>query len=143
MNKTLRIILNILIVIASLACVISAFNLISSISYANREVEDPAETYAGIFEYTLEHRAYGEIMDDYYAKRLSSFEPAAGYEDMYKVAEYAHDAFMTKIMIEKGDAKKESMYADMAKTARGNLGPYAYTADEIDGMIEGAIKGGK
>lgn len=135
MNKKLKIILNILIVIASIAFFLCFVDLIFSIGYANREVEDPAETYAGVFEYKLEHRAYGEIMGDYYVQRMDSFTPAAGYEDLYRVAEYAHSAFMIMVCDEKNDPEKASLYRKKAKSQRGELGAYAYTADEVDEML--------
>ena len=138
MNKKLKVILNILLVAAALAFFISFLNLLFSIQYANREVEDPAETYAGVFEYQLEHRAYGEIMSSYYSRRLDSFDAPAGYENLYRVGEYAHCDFMSKVCDEKGDTNKASMYTEKAAVLRGELGDYGYTADDIDGMIQNA-----
>ena len=137
MNKTLRVILNILTVIALIAFVGCFLNFVSSIKYANREVEDPAETYAGVFEYELKHRAYGEIMGDYYVRRMKSFDPPAGYEDLYRIGEYAHSAFMSRVCEEKGDSGKESLYREKADKLRKELGDYEYTAGEIDEMIKG------
>ncbi|MCR4762038.1 MAG: hypothetical protein K5696_00765 [Lachnospiraceae bacterium] len=135
MNKKLKVILNILIVVASIVFFFCIINLILSIRYANRDVEDPAETYAGVFEYELEHRAYGEIMGDYYVRRLDAFTPEAGYEDLYRVAEYAHSAFMIMVCEEKNDPEKASLYGKKAESLRSELGAYAYTADEVDEMI--------
>ena len=136
MNKTLRVILNILLVVAVIAFAISCIDLIFSIQYANREEEDPAQTYAGVFEYKLEHRAYGEVLEDYYSRRLDNFEAPAGYEDMYRVAEYAHDAFMVKVCDGKGDTKKASLYGSRAENIRKELGAYKYTADEVDARLK-------
>ena len=136
MNKILKVILNILIVIAVLAFLVSLVLLAVSIQYANREVEDPAETYAGVFEYKLKHRAYGEIMGDYYADRLDSFTPPAGYEDLYHVGEYAHTAFMSRVYEEKGDSGKASLYREKTESLRKEMGAYEYTADEVDEMIQ-------
>ena len=138
MNKVLRVILNILIVIASIALLVCVIDLIGSIKYANREVEDPAETYAGVFEYKLEHRAYGEIMGDYYVERLHSFSAPAGYEDLYRIGEYAHTAFMSRVCAEKGDSGKEALYKEKAQAIGKELGTYEYTAAEIDGMLDKA-----
>lgn len=135
MNKVLKVILNILIVISLTAFAVSLVNLIFSIRYANRKTEDPAETYAGVFEYELEYRAYGEIMSSYYSRRLASYEPPAGYEDLYRIGEYAHTAFMTGVYDEKGDAGKASLSREKTKKLRKELGAYEYTADEIDEMI--------
>ena len=138
MNKTLKMILNVLLVMASIGFLICFIDLMFSIQYANREVEDPAETYAGVFEYELENRAYGEIMGDYYVRRMKSLDPPAGYEDLYRVAEYAHTAFMTRVYDEKGDSGKASLYREKTGTLRKGLGSYEYTADEIDDMIKRA-----
>ncbi len=138
MNKALRVILNILIVIASLVLLVCIADLVTSINYANREVEDPAETYRGVFEYKLKHRAYGEIMGDYYVRRLDNFTPEAGYEDLYHVAEYAHAAFMAEVCEEKGESDKASSYREKASDSRGELGAYEYTADEVDEMLKKA-----
>ena len=140
MNKILKVTLNVLLVIASIAFAVSLLNLIFSIQYANREVEDPAETYAGVFEYELEHRAYGEIMSSYYSRRLASFDPPAGYENLYHVGEYAHTAFMSRICDEKGDQKKAALYREKAEKIRRELGDYEYTADEVDEMIKNNIR---
>ena len=59
--------------IAALFFLVSFVDLVSSIRYAHREMEDPAETYAGVFEYELENRAYGEVMEDYYVRRMDNF----------------------------------------------------------------------
>ena len=136
MNKILKVTLNILIVTASIAFAVCFLNLIFSIQYANREVEDPAKTYAGVFEYELQHRAYGEIMGDYYVRRMKSYDPPAGYEDLYRIGEYAHTAFMSRIYDEKTDPKKADIYREKTKELRKELGSYEYTADEIESFLE-------
>ena len=138
MNKKLKVTLNVLIVIVSIAFGIKLVDMICSFGYANRETEDGAQTYAGVFEYDLEHRAYGEIVGSYYAKRLDSFDPPAGYEDLYHVGEYAHDAFMSRVCEEKGDPGKAALYKEKTESVRKELGAYEYTADEIDGMLKNA-----
>lgn len=138
MNKKLKVILNILIVAASIVFVVSLIALMGSFLYANRKVADPAETYADVFEYELKHRAYGEIMGDYYVRRMDSFDAPEGYEDLYRIGEYAHTAFMSRVYDEKKDTDKASLCRDKAEKQRGELGSYEYTADEIDEMIEKA-----
>ena len=135
MNKRLKVILNILIVAAAIAFAVGFIDFIESSRYANREVEDPAETYAGVFEYELDHRAYGEIIGSYYSKRMYSFDAPAGYEDMYRIGEYAHTAFMERVYDEKGDASKAASYRDKKESLRKGLGAYEYTAAEIDKKI--------
>ncbi len=138
MNKALRIILNILIVIAAIFLAGSILDFIFSVQYATREKEDPAETYKGVFEYMIDHRAYGETIDDDYSDRLDDLVAPAGYEDMYRVAEYAHTDFMTRVYDEKGDSRKAASYREKIKELRSGLGAYEHTADEIDGMIQKA-----
>ena len=138
MNKTLKVILNILIVVACLGFLVSFIYLITSIRYKNRDVEDPVETYAGVFDYRLEHRAYGEVLTDYYVHRMSSLTAPEGYEDLYRVGEYAHTAFMSRVYEEKGDAERVSLCSEKMKSLRSQLGDYAYTADEVDEMIRKA-----
>ena len=138
MNKAMRVMLNIMIVIAAIVLFFCLVNLALSIQYANREVEDPVKTYQGIFEYELKNRAYGEIMGDYYVRRLSSFTPQPGYEDLYRVAEYAHNDFMIRVFEEKGDTDKASAYIEKKEKLKRQLGAYEYTADEVDEMIKNA-----
>ena len=135
MNKALKIVLNILIVIASLVFLVSVVELVSSIKYANREQEDPAETYAGIFDYLLDKRSYGEVVGDYHFQRRETFDPAPGYENLFLVGEYGHDAFMARVFEEMGDGTRASACRERMQSLRGELGDYAFTADEIDEMI--------
>ncbi len=130
-----KVILNILIVIAALVCLAMLAEMMGSFKYANREVEDPAETGMMVFEYELEHRAYGEIVESWYVDRMSSMEAPAGLEPTYLVAEYAHTAFMSRVYEETGD--EEAMAANSARREdlRNSLGHYRCTADEVDEMI--------
>ena len=50
MNKTVKVIMNILLVIAGLVFLVSLIGMISSFGYANRETENPAETQKSVFE---------------------------------------------------------------------------------------------
>ncbi|MCR4897039.1 MAG: hypothetical protein K5891_09720 [Lachnospiraceae bacterium] len=138
MNKVVKIVLNILIVVASLILLVSIVNLASSIKYVNREVEDPAETYAGIFDYLLEKRSYGEVVDDYHFQRRETFDPTTGYENLFLVGEYGHDAFMARVFAEMGDDSRASACRERMRSLRGGMGDYAFAADEIDEMIANA-----
>ncbi|MBO4373817.1 MAG: hypothetical protein J5829_01805 [Lachnospiraceae bacterium] len=135
MNKILRVTLNILIIITSIAFAAGLLDLLFSIQYANREIEDPAKSYAGVFEYEIKHRAYGEIMGSYYSKRMDSFDPPAGYEDLYHIGEYAHTSFMSRVYEEKGDPQRADSYREKKERLKKELGSYEYTADEIDGFL--------
>ena len=138
MNKMVKVILDILTVIACLAFLFLTIEMVSSYRYAHREKEDPIETERSVFEYELRHKSYGEIMSTYYAKRMYNFEPQAGMEDIYNVAEYAHVAFMSRVYAEKGDDRMSESNALRMETVRNRLGAYAYTADEVDEVIRNA-----
>ena len=138
MNKTVKVIMNILLVIAGLAFLVSLVVMLGSFGYANREVEDPAEQYRSVFEYKLKHKAYGEVLGTYYTKRLDNFDPEEGMEDIYRVAEYAHAAFMSRVYDEKGDSGRAATNASNMEKLKSSLGAYAYTADEVDEMIRNA-----
>ena len=138
MNKMVKVILDILIVIACLVFFALTIEMVSSYRYAHREKEDPVETERRVFEYELRHKSYGEIIDTYYVKRMYNFEPQDGMEDIYNVAEYAHAAFMSRVYAEKGDDRMSESNALRMETVRNRLGAYAYTADEVDEVIRNA-----
>jgi hypothetical protein len=138
MNKMMKVVLDILIVIACLAFVFLTIEMVSSYRYAHREKEDPVETERRVFEHELRHKSYGEIIDTYYVKRMYNFEPQDGMEDIYNVAEYAHAAFMSRVYAEKGDDRMSESNALRMETVRNRLGAYAYTADEVDEVIRNA-----
>ncbi|MBP5608412.1 MAG: hypothetical protein J6X66_09135 [Lachnospiraceae bacterium] len=138
MNKTAKVILTVLTVIAGLVFFALFVDMMGSFKYANRETEDPAESRMRVFEYKLRHKAYGEIMGTYYSLRLSDMEAQPGMEDIYNVAEYAHAAFMSRVYTEKGDESAVRSNAVKMDELKGSLGEYKYTADEIDEMIRNA-----
>ena len=131
MNKMMKVVLDILIVIACLAFLFLTIEMVSSYRYAHREKEDPVETERRVFEYELRHKSYGEIIDTYYVKRMYNFEPQDGME-------YAHAAFMSRVYAEKGDDRMSESNALRMETVRNRLGAYAYTADEVDEVIRNA-----
>ena len=138
MNNIVKVILDILIVIACLAFLFLTIEMVSSYRYAHREKEDPIETELRVFEYELRHKSYGEIIDTYYVERMYNFEPQDGMEDIYNVAEYAHAAFMSRVYAEKGDDRMSESNALRMETLRNRLRAYAYTADEVDEVIRNA-----
>ncbi len=142
MNKIAKVVLNVLIVIAAVVSVVLFIVMAASVRYANRKTEDPVESEMRVFEYELSHRAYGEIMGSYYAERLSRFDPMPGMEDIYNVAQYAHAAFMSRVYAEKKDESMICANEEKIESLRNRLGAYAYTADEIDAMIN-AVRFGK
>ena len=74
MNKMVKVILDILIVIACLVFFALTIEMVGSFKYAHREKEDPVETERSVFEYELRHKSYGEVMNTYYVKRMYNFE---------------------------------------------------------------------
>lgn len=138
MNKAVRVILDIPIVIAGIAFLGMIAVTKDSFRYAGREKEDPVEVERRLFEYELRHRSYGEIMYDYYFERMMRPEPQPGLEDLYHVAEYAHAAFMSRVYAEKGDEQAVASNAAKRSELKSALGDYAYTADEVDEMIRTA-----
>jgi len=138
MNKTVKVILNILIVIAAIGLFLSLIVMGQSFRYANREVEDPNELSIEVFGYDVKDKSYGEVLESFYVKRLSSFEAPEGMEGLYHVAEYAHNAFMSRVYEEKGDEEMFRANAEKAEVLRQQLGDYAFTADEVDEMVRTA-----
>ncbi len=141
MNKAAKVILNILIVIAGAAFLAMMIYLGGSFSYKNREKEDKAERSRRVFEYELENRAYNEIMDSYYVYHNSvkdDPEEEEAMQDIYRVAEYAHAAFMSRVYQEKGDESAVRANAQKMEKLKENLGDYSYTAEEVNEMIQKA-----
>ena len=138
-NKKLNLLFNILLVIAGLAFFCCLILLFDSIKYKNREVEDPTERDQRVFEYELKHQAYNEIVGHYSTDRLSDFDPQPGYEDSYRVSQYAHAAFMSAIYEAEQNESKAKRNEATRESLKKELGKYAYTADEIDEIIRKAL----
>ena len=98
MNKAINVILNIVIAALSVFVLVYFFYIISVFHNAKEQKEKSAsEDKTSVLEYELEHKAYDEIIDSYYAKRMYSFEAPEGYEDIYNIGEYCHLSFMLKV----------------------------------------------
>ena len=138
MNKLINAILDILILIAACACIASLINMAGAIRYAHRQSEDPVEKNESQLAYKVRHRAYGEVMSTYYAERLDNLEPQPGMENLYHVAAYAHAAFMSRVYEEKQDQQAARENAQKRENLRSALGDYAFTADEVDEMLQKA-----
>ena len=135
LNKILKIVLNIAIVIAAFIFIVEASVLKQSGEYANK---DMAEEYAGemgVFEYKLRHKAYGEILKSYFTDRMYSMEAPEELSATYLVASYANTAFLNRIYQEKADKKNMAACDIKMEDIRSELGEYAYTADEIDEIV--------
>ena len=136
MNKKLKLLFNILIVVAALGFLVSLVDLIGSIQYRNREVPDESAETMGVFDYKIKHKAYGEITNTYFTDRMYSMEAPAGIEKTYLVAEYANMAFLKRLYAEKGDSQKEQECLEKLNAIRAQLGDYAFTADELEKIVK-------
>ena len=135
LNKILKIVFNIAIVIAALLCLMFFIDMKASFDYAKEQGADDSGTTMDVFDYKLKHKAYGEVVDHYFTDRMYSMTAAEGLEKTYLVAEYANTAFMRRIYAEKNDAQHEKASLDKLDSIRAELGDYAYTAEEIDSVI--------
>ena len=135
MNKTLKIILNILIGIAALGCLVFFIEYAGSVTYAHREIEDPSISAMQVFDYEVSHKAYGELVSGYFSDRISDFDAPAGEEILYATAEYANRSFLSKAYEEQGNAEKIASCEAKKAELREKLGDYDFAADEIDAIL--------
>ncbi len=67
--------MNILIVIASLVFIISLVDMAGSFDYVKKQKEKAADdSFISVFEYELKHKAYNDVLETYYVKRLDGME---------------------------------------------------------------------
>ena len=136
-TKAVSVIMTIVIVILSIVLFFYFIFMIDSFKYAKEQREKKAsENENPVMEYELEHRAYDEIVDTWYVKRMSSLEPVSGYENTYNIAEYCHLAFMSKVYEAEGNADRIRLCDDRRKAVKDKLGSYSYISDEVDGVLE-------
>ncbi len=140
MNKTVKVILNILIVIAGLFFFMTFIYMIESIKYENRDVVTKSEQRMNTLDYEIRMRAFDGVLDSYHLERADSLESPEEMEDLYNVGGYAETAFFKRVYEEKGDKDKVKACADNMKRLRGQLGAYEYAADQIDEIISSAPK---
>ncbi|MCR5283533.1 MAG: hypothetical protein K6E18_09200 [Lachnospiraceae bacterium] len=138
MNNKIKILLNLMIVIAAIVFLAMLINMNAAIRYAHRDTEDPVESAQRQMAYKVSHRAYGEVVDTYYWKRSDYLEPPEGMEDLYHVAAYAHAAFMSRVYEESKDEQAVRENAEKMERLKKDLGAYAFSADEVDAMIKKA-----
>ncbi|MCR5251578.1 MAG: hypothetical protein K6E50_13330 [Lachnospiraceae bacterium] len=134
-NKILKTIFNVAIGIAAVVFAAFFFDMLGSVKYANRETEDPSISEMGVFEYRLEHKAFGEILKSYHTDRMGSMEPIEGCEKIYALAGYADNAFLRRVYEEKKDVENENICRERCAGFRNDLEPYAHAADEIDEIL--------
>jgi hypothetical protein len=136
MSKKVKVILDILIVLAAIFCFAACISMISAYKFAQKRDIDEAESDKRVFAYRVEKKAYGKIVSEYYLDRCNSPLPPEGREDLHHVAAYAHAAFMDRVYQTKGDEKKIAESNETLRQCRAELGDYSYTADEVDEMLD-------
>ncbi len=134
-NKYTVLIINSLLVIAGIAFLICLIDMIYSFRYRFREMSDPSEEYAAVFEYQLEHKAYNEILDSYHVLRMQDLDPKPGSENIYRAGAYADAAFMVPVYeAEHSDVRSEKNEQKLA-VIRNELGDHIQIADDIDKIV--------
>lgn len=138
-SKKLNLLFNLLLAVAGFAFFLCLIYLITSIEYKNREIEDPVAADQRVFEYKLKHKAYNEIISSYYTDRLYDFEPKPGYEDSYRISQYAHAAFMRAVYEAQQNESKIMRNETQLESLKSRLGSYSYTADDIEEVLRKAL----
>ena len=137
-NKAANIILNIIIVVLCIFCFLTFFYMIGSFDYAKEHAENkPSESDLGGLNYDLEHGAYEHVLSSYYTKRLYDYEAPEGYEYTYKISEYCHLTFMSKIYEAQGNDDKLKLCNEKRDAVKDELDSYSYITDEVDELILG------
>ena len=137
-NKAANIIMNIIIVVLCIFCFVTFIYMIGSFNYAKEQGEKKStESDLGGINYELEHSAYDRVLSSYYTKRLYDYEAPEGYEYTYKIGEYCHLTFMSKIYEAQGDDSKIKLCEEKREEVKGELDSYSYISDEVDGLFSG------
>ena len=137
-NKAANITMNIIIVVLCIFCFVTFVYMIGSFNYAKEQGEKKStESDPGGINFELEHGAYDRVLSSYYTKRLYYYEAPEGYEYTYKIGEYCHLTFMSKIYEAQGDDSKIKLCEEKREAVKGELDSYSYISDEVDGLILG------
>ncbi|MBP3248798.1 MAG: hypothetical protein J6M48_00405 [Ruminococcus sp.] len=132
MNRSLKVVFNILIAAAALGILLMLFMIKDEIvNNAKKEEKNVMRS----FEYEVEHRAYGEVTDTYFVYGTKFLEVPEGFEETKLTAEYAHLSFMLGVYEEKGDDKKAKECRDRSEEIKSQMDQYRFTADEIDKIM--------
>lgn len=132
MNRSLKVVFNILIAAAALGILIMLFMIKDEIvNNAKKEEKNVMRS----FEYEVKHRAYGEVTDTYFVYGTKFLEVPEGFEETKLTAEYAHLSFMLGVYEEKGDDKKAKECRDRSEEIKSQMDQYRFTADEIDKIM--------
>ena len=137
-NKAANIIMNIIIVVLCIFCFLTFVYMIDSFNYAKEQGEKKStESDLGGLNYDLEHGGYESVLSSYYTKRLYDYEAPEGYEYTYKIGEYCHLTFMSKIYEAQGDETKIKLCEEKREAVKEELDSYSYISDEVDGLFSG------
>jgi len=137
MNRPLKVIFNILIVVAALGVLLMIFMIKDEIAHnANKEEKNVMSS----FDYEVKHRAYGEVTDTYFVYHTKFIELPEDYEETKLTAEYANLSFMLGVYEEKGDDKKAKACSDRMEEIKKQMDKYRFTADEIDKIMAPYMK---
>lgn len=132
MNRSLKVVFNILIAAAALGILLMVFMIKDEIvNNAKKEEKNVMRS----FEYEVKHRAYGEVTDTYFVYGTKFLEVPEGFEETKLTAEYAHLSFMLGVYEEKGDDKKAKECRDRSEEIKSQMDQYRFTADEIDKIM--------
>ena len=139
MNKGIKLVFNILIVVAAVVFIGCFAVMMDSFDYRReQDSKGPKEVESskGVFDYRLKHKAYGEVTNKYFTDRMYSMEAPEGLEMTYLVSEYANTAFLRCVYEEKKDGEKERACREKLSGIRAKLGDYVTAADEIDEILK-------
>ena len=139
MNKKIKLVLNILIAVAVVVFLVCFVDMIDSFKYRKEQDSkgpEEAEMTMRVFDYRLEHKAYGEITEEYFTDRCNSMEAPKEIEMTYFVSEYANTAFLRRMYEEKKDEEKERDCREKLNSIREKLGDYITAADELDEILK-------
>lgn len=139
MNKKIKLVFNIIIVVAAVVFFLCFVDMIGSFKYRkDQDGKGPKEVEEtmGVFDYRLRHKAYGEITNAYFTDRWGSMEAPQGLEMNYLVAEYANTAFLKRVYEEKKDEEKAQACERKLGSIRAMLGDYVTASDEIEEIIK-------
>ncbi len=132
MNKTLKVVFNILIVVAALGVLLMIFMIKDEVvRNKNKEVKNVMSS----FDYEVKHRAYGEVTDTYFVYYTKFIDLPEGFEETKLTAEYANLSFMLGVYEEKGDDNKAKACSDRMEEIKNQMDKYRFTADEIDKIM--------
>ncbi len=131
MNKSLKLVFNILIVIASL-CILIILSMIKDEAARNANKEERNDMSS--FEYYVKHRAYGEVADSYFVYGTKFMQVPEDFEESRLTAEYVNLSFMLGVYEEKGDDVKAEECRDRLEEIKDQMDKYRFTADEIDNI---------